>query len=266
MEHRRRLTMVLTGVMWRVLDVACSYCLLSMGVVRSWAHRVRKSWATVPSQSYDVKYAQVSTESGERDITEAFLEVLRQRGGGVDAGAEEMMQSLGVAEHVAGSEKPCLLVRYTHAGKELAVTYNLKLTQKKIRFPPIRIASADEVDIPKTHKVLSATLGTWYPSPDNVDVTKGVQALLGEDGDFYAGAQIPQFIWCILRLLAVDDPNLLLPPVGENREQFLRIIYGDGRTLIFHPATEGCIVYSGVCQNKVLRPIRKPVLSAHHVL
>eukprot|EP00899_Mesostigma_viride_P011251 jgi/Mesvir1/20126/Mv13365-RA.1 len=211
MEHRRRLTMVLTGVMWRVLDVACSYCLLSMGVVRSWAHRVRKSWATVPSQSYDVKYAQVSTESGERDITEAFLE-------------------------------------------------------KKIRFPPIRIVSADEVDIPKTHKVLSATLGTWYPSPDNVDVTKGVQALLGEDGDFYAGAQIPQFIWCILRLLAVDDPNLLLPPVGENREQFLRIIYGDGRTLIFHPATEGCIVYSGVCQNKVLRPIRKPVLSAHHVL
>ena len=165
--------------------------------------------------------------------------------------AAQLLAMIGAEEYAASLIKPCLIVQYRHAGRDLAVTYNLKLAQKNVRFPPIKLPGAEPEPEPRTHKVLSASLGAWYPSADNADVTAPLRKLLGEDNDFYAGAGIPQFIWCILRFLAIGEPR---EQPAADRLQFLRVIYGDGRTLIFHPATDGCIVYSGVCQTKVLRP------------
>eukprot|EP00899_Mesostigma_viride_P000502 jgi/Mesvir1/10452/Mv12083-RA.1 len=220
-----------------------------MGAVRGWHARLKRK-PEAESEYYKIQDARISHEGGDRDFTEALVEAVRREGGGLDMPAAQLLANTNAEEYVAPLAKPCLVVQYRHAGRDLAVTYNLKLSQKNVRFPPIKLPAVDGAEAePKTHKILSASLGAWYPSPDNADVTEGLRKLLGEDDDFYAGAGIPQFIWCILRFLALSGKQQ-----PADRPQFLRVIYGDGRTLIFHPATDGCIVYSGVCQTKVLKP------------
>eukprot|EP00899_Mesostigma_viride_P021931 jgi/Mesvir1/2973/Mv09599-RA.1 len=98
--------------------------------------------------------------------------------------------------------------------------------------------------------VLSATLGRCSPHPDDKDITDALSAFLGPDRDFYASAGLPQYIWCIIRHIGIDAIVAGASKPGSDQadvqDEFMRVIYGSGECLLFHPKAGGCLVTGGV--------------------
>eukprot|EP00899_Mesostigma_viride_P028824 jgi/Mesvir1/9126/Mv07830-RA.1 len=91
--------------------------------------------------------------------------------------------------------------------------------------------------------VLSATLGRCSPHPDDKDITDALSAFLGPDRDFYASAGLPQYIWCIIRHIGIDAIVAGASKPGSDQadvqDEFMRVIYGSGECLLFHPKAGG---------------------------
>eukprot|EP00899_Mesostigma_viride_P021359 jgi/Mesvir1/29224/Mv20418-RA.1 len=88
------------------------------------------------------------------------------------------------------------------------------------------------------------------PHPDDKDITDALSAFLGPDRDFYASAGLPQYIWCIIRHIGIDAIVAGASKPGSDqadvKDEFMRVIYGSGECLLFHPKAGGCLVTGGV--------------------
>eukprot|EP00899_Mesostigma_viride_P018731 jgi/Mesvir1/2685/Mv22864-RA.1 len=125
--------------------------------------------------------------------------------------------------------------------------------RQRDRVPPLgRSPPRGEDKAGKRHRtaVLSATLGRCSPHPDDKDITDALSAFLGPDRDFYASAGLPQYIWCIIRHIGIDAIVAGASKPGSDQadvqDEFMRVIYGSGECLLFHPKAGGCLVTGGV--------------------
>eukprot|EP00899_Mesostigma_viride_P009552 jgi/Mesvir1/18599/Mv17108-RA.1 len=233
---------VLDGVKQTVL----LYLLFLVGALRLAIINVRTFlWEPQCDQVYEVERVVVCGEKNFKDVTDEFCDLLDRHGGAVDMHPMELIEIAHVdtAMDPVGSAMS-MAVTYVHGGSKYLITYSLEGSET-VRFPPIKTG---EVPIATNKQaVLSASFGRWFYSPDNADVTDVFAQLRGPEGDFYAQAAIPQHVWCIVQYLRSTGVHF----EDSNHTKFLRVIYRDGRLLIFHPAAKGCILKSGVPNDRV---------------
>eukprot|EP00899_Mesostigma_viride_P017806 jgi/Mesvir1/26026/Mv22553-RA.1 len=163
-----------------------------------------------------------------------------------------LLDKLGACAFAA-HRRLSMSVVYGYGGREYVVTYDLDHPDKEIVFPPWGEAHPRGEDkAGKRHRtaVLSATLGRCSPHPDDKDITDALSAFLGPDRDFYASAGLPQYIWCIIRHIGIDAIVAGASKPGSDQadvqDEFMRVIYGSGECLLFHPKAGGCLVTGGV--------------------
>eukprot|EP00899_Mesostigma_viride_P004358 jgi/Mesvir1/13923/Mv16044-RA.1 len=165
-----------------------------------------------------------------------------------------LLEKLG-AHSFATHRRLSMSVVYGYGGREYVVTYDLDQPDREVVFPPWPGDNprCGEDKAGRAHKraVLSATLGRCSPHPDDKDITDALSAFLGPDRDFYASAGLPQYIWCIIRHIGIDAIVTGASDRGRDQQsdvqaEFMRVIYGNGECLLFHPKAGGCLITGGV--------------------
>eukprot|EP00899_Mesostigma_viride_P012931 jgi/Mesvir1/21639/Mv04061-RA.1 len=211
-------------------------------------------------EEYEIEEVLACSDKNWTDMTAQFLRLMNQRDS-VCITPVEMMESMYLDSVVEASGTPMsLAVTYVHRGQTYLVTYSLADTAP-VRFPPVKadIESCTGQPTAPVFSILSASFGNWFSSEDNVDVTDVITRLLGPDKDFYGSAGVTQHIWCIVQYLRAEGVII----EDSKCTRFLRVICGDGRTLIFHPDTKGCILKSGVRQDRLFDNVPCPLPVAY---
>eukprot|EP00899_Mesostigma_viride_P001752 jgi/Mesvir1/11578/Mv04340-RA.1 len=181
-------------------------------------------------RAYEVDEVVLFGKGGWARVTKEFNALLKHSGGNVLLSLQQVGDMLG-SPRVLQQHSPLvsLTVDYWYGGNLYAVTYDLeRATGACVRFPPKDIKPVSEG---AQRKVLSASIGAWFNSDENVDVTDLIARLRGPSGDFYEAADIPQHLSSVVHYL--ESAGVFVSDAASSR--FVRVIYSDGKTLVFHP-------------------------------
>eukprot|EP00899_Mesostigma_viride_P010901 jgi/Mesvir1/19812/Mv13102-RA.1 len=140
---------------------------------------------------------------------------------------------------LSGSHK-MFSVKYDIDGKRYAITYSLEDPETRIVYPPYK--SSDDIanKSPLSCKqILSATVGHYVPTDDDDDITAILEELAGPERDFYERVGSPQHVWCVIG-------HVITRMKKEFDHKYIRVIYANGNTSVFHPLTGGCMNTGGV--------------------
>eukprot|EP00899_Mesostigma_viride_P005531 jgi/Mesvir1/1497/Mv14480-RA.1 len=200
-----------------------------------WFRRAKKKARSMmprPSDRISVRSAVFSDHLGAECLKDSFTEMLRARGGALAMPSDSVIARM--APWMSGSHKS-FSVTYELLGKRYAVVYSLEDPAELIRFPPYK--TVDDVVMippPQQKRILSATIGHYVPTDEDADITAILEELAGPEGDFYERVGCSQHVWCVVR-------HVMERLKSEFDQKYIRVIYGNGTTSVFHPLTGGCM-------------------------
>eukprot|EP00899_Mesostigma_viride_P009138 jgi/Mesvir1/18225/Mv09504-RA.1 len=198
------------------------YLLFLIGTIRLAIRRFKRRVEDADmAQEYEIAEVVACSDNNWAFVTLSFCNMLEKGGGSICTPGNELATLMNLDTVTSAKGTPIsLAVTYDHHGRKHIVTYSLAdLTP--VRFPPIKPLAETVEETPSTKlAVLSASFGSWFSSEDNADVTDIVTHLLGPEKDFYAAANISQYI-CDLES-DVDAP--IKPPIVYKGRALLNLL------------------------------------------
>eukprot|EP00899_Mesostigma_viride_P010076 jgi/Mesvir1/1906/Mv22936-RA.1 len=203
-----------------VIQTIVWYLLFLIGTIRLAIRRFKRRVEDADmAQEYEIAEVVACSDNNWAFVTLSFCNMLEKGGGSICTPGNELatLMNLDTVTNAKGTPIS-LAVTYDHHGRKHIVTYSLAdLTP--VRFPPIKPLAETVEETPSTKlAVLSASFGSWFSSEDNADVTDLITHLLGPEKDFYAAANISQYIWCIVQYLRTQGVRVEEAPQASDLE------------------------------------------------